>query len=83
MFDARGRRSHELHGGVRQQRGIDFGDGPDDERVGFPKRLAGHGSSREQGHGAEMRKRVPAKRNLFIDHELHVYLTVMGLALFF
>ena len=47
------------------------------------KRLAGHGSSREQGHGAEMRKRVPAKRNLFIDHELHVYLTVMGLALFF
>lgn len=78
MLDARGRRPHELHAGVRQQRGVHFGDGPDDERAGVPKRLAGHGSSREQGHRAEMRKRVPSKRNLFIDHESHVYLTVMG-----
>ena len=78
VLDARGRRPHELHAGVRQQRGIDVGDGPDDERAGVPKRLAGHGSSREQGHGTEMRKRFPGKRNLFIDHESHVYLTVMG-----
>ena len=54
MLDARGRRSHELHVRAVQQRRIDSGNGPDDEHAGVPKRLAGHGSSREQGHGAEM-----------------------------
>ncbi len=83
MLDARGCRSHELHVGVCQQRGIHFGDGPDDERVGVTKRLAGHGSSREQGHGAEMRKRFPGKRNILIHYELHEPLTVVGLGLFF
>ena len=75
MLDAGGRRSHELYVGIDQQRGIDFGDGSDDQRVGVPNCLAGDVSSRKQGHGPEMRKCFMGKRNIFIDDESHVFLT--------